>query len=133
RRVPIHPVVLKLLIYIRRLNQPGTHVFLSHRKTPWHRVSLAQRLKRSRRAAGVPEDAKLYGLRHRFATRAILNGVDLKTLAELPGHTPPRVTEHSLPRAGQRDHVAAAMLGAVSGPARLPAAAPNPEPRSGPV
>src|SRR5262249_44770886 len=63
RRVPIHPTVLKLLIFLKRLQQPGTHVFLTHRKTPWHRVSLAQRLKRSRRAAGVPEDAKLYGLR----------------------------------------------------------------------
>jgi len=33
---------------LRRLNQAGDHVFLTHRKTPWHRVSLAQRLRRSR-------------------------------------------------------------------------------------
>jgi integrase len=110
RRVPIHPVVLKLLIFLRRLNQPGEHVFLTHRKTPWNRITLGQRLRRSREAAGVPEDAKLYGLRHAFGTRSILNGVDLKTLAELMGHTTTRMTEHYVALAGQRDHLAAAML-----------------------
>lgn len=83
RVIPLHSVALKLLTFVRRLNQPGEHVFLTHRKTPWHRVSLAQRLRRVRQAAGVAEDAKLYGLRHRFGTTAILRGVDLKTLSEL--------------------------------------------------
>src|SRR5262249_6755978 len=110
RRVPIHPVVLKLLIFIRRLNQPGPHVFLRHRKPPWHRARLAQRLRRAREAAGLPDDAKLYGLRHAFGTRSILNGVDLKTLSELMGHTTTRMTEHYVALAGQREHLAAAML-----------------------
>jgi integrase len=125
RRVPIHPVVLKLLVFIRKLNQPGTHVFLTHRKTPWAHGSLAQRLKRCRRAAGVAEDAKLYGLRHRFGTAAILNGVDLKTLAELMGHTTTRTTEHYLHLAGQRQHLAEAMLKA-HGTSTPPAGAPRP-------
>jgi integrase len=110
RRVPIHPVVLRLLIFLRRLGQPGTHVFLNHRKKPWSRVTLAQRLRRSRQAAGVPDDAVLYGLRHAFGTRSILNGVDLKTLSELMGHTTTRMTEHYLHLAGQRSHLADAML-----------------------
>ena len=110
RRVPIHPVVLKLLIFLRRLGQPGTHVFLNHRKKPWSRVTLAQRLRRSREAAGAPDDAVLYGLRHAFGTRSILNGVDLKTLSELMGHTTTRTTEHYLHLAGQRSHLADAML-----------------------
>jgi integrase len=57
RRVPIHPVVLKLLIFLRRLNQPGNHVFLNHRQKPWNRRTLGQRLRRSREAAGLPADA----------------------------------------------------------------------------
>lgn len=121
RRVPIHPVVLKLLIFIKRLNQPGTHVFLTHRKTPWHRVSLGQRLRRVRKAAGVADDAKLYGLRHRFATTAILRGVDLKTLSELMGHSTTRMTEHYVALVGQRQHLADAML-KVNGPSTPPAA-----------
>jgi integrase len=127
RRVPIHPVVLKLLIFIRRLNQPGPHVFLTHRKTPWHRVSLAQRLRRSRRAAGVAEDATLYGLRHRFGTRAIVNGVDVKTLAQLLGHESCRTTEHYLHLAGQREHLAEAMLKA-NASSTPPSAARRPTP-----
>jgi integrase len=130
RVVPIHPVVLKLLIFLRRLNQPGEHVFLTHRKTPWHRVSLAQRLRRVRAAAGVAEDAKLYGLRHRFGTTAILNGVDLKTLSELMGHTTTRMTEHYVALAGQRQHLADAML-KVHGPSTPPADGRRPESQSG--
>src|SRR5262249_41367258 len=103
------PVVLKLLIFIKRLNQPGNHVFLTHRKAPWHRVRLAQRLRRCREVAGVPDDAVLYGLRHAFGTRAILRGVDLKTLSELMGHTTTRMTEHYVALAGQREQLAAAM------------------------
>jgi integrase len=128
RRVPIHPAVLKLLIFIKRLNQPGNHVFLTHRLTPWHRVSLAQRLKRSRRAAGVPEDAKLYGLPHAFGTRAIVNGVDIKTLAELMGHTNVRMTEHYVALAGQRQHLAEAMRRVNGGPSTPPAGAPRQAP-----
>jgi integrase len=127
RRVPLHPVILKLLIFIKRLHQPGTHVFLNHRKRPWHRVSLAQRLRRSRRAAGVAEDATLYGLRHRFGTTAILRGVDLKTLSELMGHTTTRMTEHCVALAGQREHLADAML-RINGPSTPPSTGPRPAP-----
>jgi integrase len=128
RRVPIHPVVLKLLIFIKRLGQPGEHVFLTHRKTPWNRVSLSQRLRRSRIAAGLPEDATLYGLRHRFGTQAVLNGVDIKTLAELLGHTTTRMTEHYLHLAGQRSHLAAAMLKANGGTSTPPSGGSRPAP-----
>jgi integrase len=125
RRVPIHPVVLKLLIVIRRQKDPGEHVFLNHRKAPWNRSSLSLRVQRARAAAGVPDDAKLYGLRHRFGTTAILKGVDLKTLAELMGHTTTRMTEHYVALAGQREHLAEAML-RVNAPATRTASAPRP-------
>jgi len=125
RRIPLHSVVVKLLIYIKRLNQPGTHVFLSHRKRPWHRVSLSQRLLRVRRAAGISEDAKLYGLRHAFGTRAIIKGVDLKTLSELLGHSSVRMTEHYTHLVGQRSHLADAMR-KVNDSSKPPSDAPRP-------
>ena len=118
RVIPLHPVVLKLLIYLRRLGQPGDHVFLTHRKTPWNRSSLSLRVRRARKIAGVPDDAKLYGLRHGFGTRSILNGVDIKTLAELMGHTTTRMTEHYVHFAGQPQHLAAAMLSSKRSPSR---------------
>ena len=109
RVIPLTPVVLKLLIHIRRRQDPGDRVFLTHRKTPWNRSNLSLRIRRAREVAGIPEDAKLYGLRHGFGTRAVVNGVDLKTLAELMGHTTTRMTEHYVHLAGQQPHLADAM------------------------
>lgn len=110
RIIPLHPVVLKLLIHLRRRQESDRLVFLTHRRTPWNRSNLSLRVRRAREAAGIPSDAKLYGLRHAFGTRSIVNGVDIKTLAELMGHTTTRMTEHYLHLAGQRAHLAAAML-----------------------
>jgi len=110
RIIPLHPVVLKLLIHIRRRGEPGDRVFLNHRKTAWNRSNLSLRVRRARAIAGIADDAKLYGLRHAFGTRAIINRLDLKTLAELMGHTTTRMTEHYVHLAGQQAHLAAAML-----------------------
>jgi integrase len=110
RIILLHPVVLKLLIQIRRRREPGNRVFLTHRKTPWNRSNLSLRVRRLRAIAFIPDDAKLYGLRHGFGTRSIHNGVDLKTLAELMGHSTTRMTEHYVHLAGQQAHLAAAML-----------------------
>ena len=108
RIVPVHPYVAKILQAIKRRNE-GEVVFLTHRLTPWTKNTLGQRTKRAREIAGVPHDAKLYGIRHAFGTRGIINGCDIKTLAELMGHTTTRMTEHYLHLAGQREHLAAAM------------------------
>jgi len=109
RVIPLLPEVISLLIEIRKRQEPGEFVFLNHRGTTWNRSSLSLRMQRSREKAGIPEDAKLYGLRHAFGTRAIVNGVDLKTLAELMGHESTRTTEHYLHLAGQKEHLHAAM------------------------
>jgi integrase len=101
--------VKALLSAIRDRGDPGDHVFLTYRLTPWHRSTLSQRIVRARRKAKIPDDVKLYGLRHAFGTRAITSGVDLKTAAELMGHTSTRMTEVYVHLAGQRAHLAAAM------------------------
>lgn len=108
RIVPLHPVVVKLLTWLRKRGE-GERVFLTHRQTPWNKDSLALRLARARAKAGVPDDAKLYGVRHAFGTRAIVAGVDLKTTSALMGHTTTRMTEHYVHLAGQTAHLAAAM------------------------
>ncbi len=109
RVIPLHPVVLKLLISIRKRGEHPDLVFLTHRKTPWNRSNLSLRVQRARAKAGIPADATLYGIRHGFGTRSILNGVDLKTLSQLMGHTTTRMTEHYVHLAGQRAHLADAM------------------------
>ena len=111
RVIPLHPVIIKLLRWLQRQAEPGEFVFQTHQKTPWTNRTLNTRLRRARTIAKVPNDATLYGIRHAFGTRAIVNGgVDLKTVAVLMGHTTRRMTEHYLHLAGQHGHLAAAML-----------------------
>jgi len=109
RVIPLDPVIMRLLRWLQQ-RQEGDHVFLTRRKTPWNKDTLAQRLRRAREVAGVPDEAKLYGTRHAFATRSILAGVDLKTTSSLLGHTTTRVTERYLHVLGKNQHLASAML-----------------------
>src|SRR5262249_38520910 len=109
RVIPLHQVVLTLLIEIKRRNEHEEFVFLTQRRTLWNRCNLSLRMQRAREAAGVPEDAKLYGLRHGFGTRAVLNGVAIKTLSELLGHTSTKMSEHYVHLAGETTHLARAM------------------------
>lgn len=109
RVIMLMPVVCRLLAWIRRRGEPGEYVFHNHRMTTWNRSNLSLRIRRTRERAGLPNDVKLYGIRHGFGTRAIVNGVDLKTLAELLGHTTTRMSEWYVHLAGERAHLAAAM------------------------
>lgn len=108
RIIPMDDVVIKLLSSIKKRNE-GDVVFLTYRRTPWNRHSLSRRVQRARDKAGLPDDAKLYGTRHAFGTRGILNGCDLKTLSTVMGHTNVRQTEHYLHLAAQKSHLASAM------------------------
>jgi len=108
RVIALSPVVVKLLASIRRRGE-GEHVFLTFRNTPWNKNSLALRVRRARNKAGIPAEAKLYGARHAFGTRAIRNGVNLKVLAEMMGHTTTAMTEHYVHLADDHQHLVDAM------------------------
>lgn len=127
RVVPITPQVARLLAHRAkgRVVEPTAHVFSNSAGRPWNRCSLSLRLQRARDRTGIPIEAKLYGLRHRFGTTAIVRGVDIKTLAELMGHASTRMTEHYLHLSGQSEHLAHAMRQASRpGPSK-----PKPEPQ----
>ncbi|HEX3659383.1 MAG TPA: tyrosine-type recombinase/integrase [Pirellulales bacterium] len=108
RIITLPPVAVKLLHAIRK-HSDHEFVFANHRGNPWNRYSLGLRIRRARKTAGVSDDAKLYGMRHAFGTRGIVNGVDIKTLATLMGHETTEMTEHYLHLAGRRDFLAASM------------------------
>ncbi len=66
---------------------PSGHVFLSGNCRPWgSRQSLGQAFRRLRERIGLPDDCKLYGLRHYFATDAVRKDVNMKAVADLMGH-----------------------------------------------
>lgn len=101
--------VIRLFEHRHKESGRGEFVFLNERKNPWNRCSLSLRLQRCRDRQGIPMDAKLYGLRHAFGTNAIVNGVDIKTLAVLMGHESTRMTEHYLHLASQSEHLELSM------------------------
>ena len=115
RIIQMVPEIAKLLRRIKRQETfSDPHVFLSSQGKPWRRDMLGLRLRRFRVKAKVPNDATLYGIRHQFGTMAVVNGVDIKTLAELMGHRSTQMTEHYCHLAGHQAHLASAMQRAVS-------------------
>lgn len=109
RVVPLVPPLVKLLIWLRRHEPERAHVFANAEGGRWTRNALALRLGRLRQVTHTPRSAKLYGLRHRFATDCIIRGVDLATLAELLGHASTKMSEHYIHLAGKVDHLHAAL------------------------
>jgi integrase len=92
---------VRLLSWIRKHQRADdVFCFLNSIDRPWNRNSLTLRIYRLRKRLGLPMAAKLYGLRHAWATGMAEAGVDLKTLATLLGHTTVRMSEHYLHLSG---------------------------------
>lgn len=108
RIIRLDSVVIRLLAFIRQRSN-GERVFQTHRGTPWNRYNLGLRIRRARKAAGLPDDVKLYGTRHAFGTRGIVAGCDIKTLSVLMGHTDTKMTEHYAHVADKRDFLSASV------------------------
>ena len=71
---------------------PSGHVFTCSRGRPWTRVAITQKFRRLREEVGLPDDCRINGLRHFFATWAIKHNVALKAVATLLGHTRTEMT-----------------------------------------
>ncbi len=108
RNIVLIPQAVSLLSKLRRRHPGSEFVFLSSRRKPWRRCSLQQAVRRLRRSVNLPDDAVLYGIRHFWGTNSVLSGNDVKTTAELMGHSSTRMTEHYLHLAGETKHLSAA-------------------------
>lgn len=113
RRIQLNRVLVKLLAWIRRHQPKGGPVFRNSYGGRWLTHALCKNLATIRRKAGLDASVKNYGCRHAYATGAILNGVDIATLAELLGHASIKTTEWYLHLAGKSDHLAMASERAV--------------------
>ncbi len=127
-RVVYLPVAARDIMDRRRGNG-HTHVFLNTQGEPWTMSALRQQIVRLRQKLKLADDVTAYLTRHGFGTRAILNGVDGPTLAELMGHASQEmISKVYVHLADQTDHLAAAVE-RVSG-----ASSPTPSPSApGPV
>jgi integrase len=83
RSVPMNAVVKTLLEGLRKAGTPGEAVFLNRWGWPYWNYQNAF-TQAARRAGG--QDVTFHDLRHTFASRLIMAGVDLATAQELLGH-----------------------------------------------
>jgi integrase len=77
--------MVRLLDLLRRTST-AQHVFLNKLGKPWTSNAIRLQVQRIKKKLNMASDVCAYMLRHTFATKALLNGVDVATVAELLGH-----------------------------------------------
>jgi integrase len=63
------------------------YVFVNSQGKPWTTNAIKLRIQRIKDKTPLADDVTAYLLRHAFGTNAIMNGVDVATVAELMGHS----------------------------------------------
>ena len=92
-------------------------VFLNGKGQPWTMNAVRLRVARLKKKLGLADDVCTYLIRHAFGSNAVLNGVDVATVAELMGHSSTEVTTSVYVHlAEQKSHLQAAVSRAVSKP-----------------
>jgi integrase len=93
RLIVLIPPLVRMLAWLRARSRGDGYVFLNHYGGQWGRAAIGYRLGEIKQKAGLRPDLTLYDLRHFFACRCILAGVDLKATSELLGHKTTATTE----------------------------------------
>ncbi len=102
---------LQTLTRILVAHRPTGPLFLNARGKQWSRTAIRQRMARLRKKLGLPEGTVAYSYRHSWTTEAIMNGVDLATVAELLGHTSLKMIATNYAHLDQqKEHLKQAML-----------------------
>lgn len=105
RRISLTQPICKLLLWLKRHQPAGQYVFTNSYGRQWTTWALCKNIRSIRKKAGLPNDVKLYGCRHTYATAAILNAVDVALLAELLGHKSITTTRTYLHLAGKKQYL----------------------------
>lgn len=94
RLVPVHPVAIaKIADYLQKDREefhPKSNqkaLFLNRRGTPLSRMGFWKILRKHAVKAGISKNISPHVLRHSFATHLLENGVDLRSLQEMLGHS----------------------------------------------
>ena len=87
RRIAISDTLVKLLIDEHNKHQDNPVMFVCPRTNSyWSPDSIGRIHKKILRAADISDEIRFHDLRHTFATVAIQNGVDVKTVSSMLGH-----------------------------------------------
>lgn len=74
------------LMEVLRRRSSSQYVFVNGRGKPWTLNAVRLRVQRLKKKLGLAKDVCSYMIRHSYGTYAVLNGVDVATVAELMGH-----------------------------------------------
>jgi Site-specific recombinase XerD len=90
RTIPLPDFLIECLLLFREKYKSGHYLLSGQSKYVEPRIFQTKFKKCLKRA--VIEDKNFHSLRHTFATRAVENGFDIKTLSEILGHSSVRFT-----------------------------------------
>lgn len=80
---------IEAYLQARRFNhvQPSPYLFLSNRQEPMTRQAIWKLIKKYAKKANIKTDVTPHTIRHTFATHLLNNGVDLRAIQEMLGHS----------------------------------------------
>lgn len=84
---PMQRLMMVLRTEAERGGSTDGYVFFNDRKLPWTVNAIRLRLNRLKKKLNLSVDLCCYHARHAFGTAAVLNGVDVLTVAQLMGHS----------------------------------------------
>jgi site-specific recombinase XerD len=85
RSIPLNSVARSVLESQKRITGRSSHVFLNSSNEPFRKSPIRRWFEGATTKARV-KDFTWHGLRHTYASRLIMAGVDLRTVQELMGH-----------------------------------------------
>ena len=92
RRVPLSATMLKLLREYYLSYKPNKYIFEGQTGGQYSARSAQQLFKQSCKKAGIKIPATLHTLRHSYATHLLEQGVGLRYIQEILGHSSPKTT-----------------------------------------
>jgi site-specific recombinase XerD len=103
--VQLSPCLQTLTRILLSVREDGP-LLLNSRGKPWTSNAIRCRMKALQEKLGLPEGTVAYAYRHTWTTNAVLNGVDLATVATMMGHRDLRMLmEHYAHLEKQPEHL----------------------------
>lgn len=93
RLMVVSAQLLNVLRDYYKIHQPKNYLFEGKNSEKYSERSVQQILKNSLRKAGIITQASVHSLRHSYATHLLENGIDIRIIKDLLGHSNIKTTE----------------------------------------